>query len=118
MRKKILLLTAIVFTVGLAAVNAMMNTTEQQSENSSLDSFMMTMDADPEYPHYGHYRMDTHDCSTTITASIPGQICMYGICVDTSIGVDYYFDCENCAWNCDTGGANNTCDPVTCLDAE
>lgn len=113
MRKKIFFASA---TVLFALMTIFSTNIDQKTNNgnTSLENIIIMASANPEYPHYGSYGRDTWDCSTTITVTAGTTVCWKGICIDSEFGGTYEVSCTNCAWDCNTNGANNTCDPESC----
>lgn len=109
---------AILKFTGIAAVVALLSFNIQLFDDQSkitLDNLANVANAqDTEYPHYGSYGRTMMDCSATVVIGSSGQVCAYGICVDGEAGAEVTISCTNCAWDCNTSGANNTCDPADC----
>lgn len=99
------------------AVAAMFNMgmlNENSAGDVSQDAIAVMAEANPEYPHYGNYGTDTWNCPKSVSVTGTGTVCYKGICVDYDGETTVEWECDNCAWDCNTDGANNTCDHESC----
>ncbi len=114
MKNKIsIIISSFIFIVSLV-INFQSETEQSKFSGLTISSISQAFAVDPEYPHYGEYGRDLFDCSTTVHVTGKGQVCYHGICVDYDGEGDVTISCTNCAWDCNTAGANNTCDPESC----
>jgi hypothetical protein len=108
------------FVIAAAAVTGFNMAQESSNMDVSLaDIAVMQMaigepGQNPEYPHYGKYGRTLWGCSVDIEVTGSGTVCYKGVCVDYTASGTIHISCENCAWDCNTSGANNTCDPEDC----
>ena len=95
-------------------LNAKMNIDDPFSFVSDMAIATGAGSSGGDYPHYGSYGRTLFGCSYTAVATADGSVTYKGITIPVKTNVQFTISCKNCAWDCNTDGANNTCDPESC----
>ena len=115
MKNKLSILIASFILIATLTINFQDKVENNRSSRISISTLNTALAIDPpEYPHYGNYGRDYHDCSITATATADGSFTWHGITIPVKANVQFSLSCTNCAWDCNSNGANTTCNPADC----
>jgi len=116
MKNKTVIIISSFILIATIVINFQSNSEQGSFSGISLNELSQAFAGDPveEHPHYGSYGTSRFDCSATLSVTGSGTITWMGMDIDYDGTQEIEVSCTNCAWDCNTDGANNTCDPRSC----